>query len=234
MSLFPRRLLNSGLGLDEVLVRWKARVRSTAAFRHSTPDVDQEEGSQATSAKGIEAAVEFDAAVSEARRRLGGLDVLLAGLTAAQLNDAGEEARLGCVDTILTSHGAFESALYRLTESMVDDPEEDEEPELPTGPSISVLQRLDFYVNDESAVLAAGRKAESELGDCIQTKTTVGSALYSIAHHLESWEALQDTPGLVTGPTVVVVQRSQNIISPEATIEEHFQVEEPPLFISYF
>lgn len=234
MSVFPRRLPYGGLGLDEVLHRWKARLKATAAIRHWTPDDDQEDGSRATSVDGIKAAAEFDAAVSEARRRLGGLDVLLAGLTAAQLNHAGEEASLGCVDTILTSHGAFESALYGLTESMVDDPEEDEEPELPTGPRISVLQRLDFYVNDESAVLAAGRNAESELGDCIQTKTTVGSALYSIAHHLESWEALQDTPGLVTGPTVVVVQRSQDVISPDADIDQHFQVEGSPLFVSYF
>jgi hypothetical protein len=78
---------------------------------------------------------------------------------------------------------------------------------------ISVLQRHDYRVTDEAAVLAAGRAAyrrswpDDTDSEAVADVTTLGNALYQIAH-AEDWAALKRTEGLapVGGWVGVVTQ----------------------------
>ncbi|MBB3676282.1 hypothetical protein [Modestobacter versicolor] len=97
-----------------------------------------------------------------------------------------------------------------------DGPEDEPEP----APGISVLERHDYQVTDEDAVLAAGRRAyrdawpEDDEAAAAADVTHLGRALYQIAH-VDGWSALDEVEGLsVTGGAVVVVARDE-VLGPD-------------------
>jgi hypothetical protein len=98
-----------------------------------------------------------------------------------------------------------------------DEDEPADEPEPATG--ISVLQRHDYQVTDEAAVLSAGRRAyldvwpEDEAAAAADV-THLGRALYQIAH-AGGWHSLDELDGLrATGGAVVVVAQEE-ILGPD-------------------
>jgi len=93
-----------------------------------------------------------------------------------------------------------------------DDDEPADEPEPAAG--ISVLQRHDYRVTDEAAVMSAGRRAyldawpEDDEAAAAADVTHLGRALYQIAH-ASGWHNLDEVEGLrATGGVVVVVAQS--------------------------
>jgi hypothetical protein len=81
---------------------------------------------------------------------------------------------------------------------------------------ITVLQRRDYAVTDEAAVLAAGRAAylkvwpDDDEAAAAADVTHLGRALYQAAHAGEGFADLDEMPGLVpTGGAVVVVRQDE-------------------------
>jgi hypothetical protein len=92
-----------------------------------------------------------------------------------------------------------------------DDDDDDDDEELESVAGISVLQRRDYEVTDESAVITAGQQAylrvwEEDTPEQAEADVThIGRALYQIAHSSGSWESLDEVDGLrLTGGAVVV------------------------------
>jgi hypothetical protein len=88
-------------------------------------------------------------------------------------------------------------------------------PELPTS-GITVLQRRDYAVTDEDAIMAAGRAAylqvwpDDDEDAAAEDVTHLGRALYQVAHAGEGFAELDELPGLVaTGGTVVVYRQDE-------------------------
>ena len=95
------------------------------------------------------------------------------------------------------------------------EPGADEREEDAPVAAISVLQRQDYAVTDEDAVLAAGRHAFAELHPEAGAQAAVtdvdhlGRALYQVAH-LDGWDSLGALEGLrPTGGTVVVLRQDE-------------------------
>jgi hypothetical protein len=98
----------------------------------------------------------------------------------------------------------------------VDQDDEDEpadEPQPAAG--ISVLQRHDYQVTDEAAVMTAGRRAylaawpEDDEAAAAADVSHLGRALYQLAH-TDGWHGLGDVEGLrITGGAVVVLGREE-------------------------
>ncbi len=97
-----------------------------------------------------------------------------------------------------------------------DDPAED----APPPPGISVLQRHDYAVTDEAAVLAAGRAAYRRLwpdddeAAAAADVDHLGRALYQVAH-AEGWDALRAVDGLRPTGGCVVVTAPDEVLGPD-------------------
>jgi hypothetical protein len=114
----------------------------------------------------------------------------------------------------------------------------DENPSSASG--FAVVQRCDYEVTDEAAILSAGvaafRKSWPEASE-IEAAADVshlGRALYHVAHEAGTWDALRDTKGLrVTGATtrVAVVETTLGP-DPEAWPDDPFDLEEGELIYS--
>ena len=112
-----------------------------------------------------------------------------------------------------TGNGFPFGALHAYAEE--DDEEETEEATGPTA-GISVLQRHDYVVTDEAAVLSAGRQAylrawpDDDEVAAADDVTHMGRALYQVAH-ADGWR-LDQVEGLrPTGGCVVVVDREETL-----------------------
>lgn len=127
-----------------------------------------------------------------------------------------------------TGNGGPFGFLYNL-----EDEEEDEEEDsevLTTG--ISVLERQDYLVRDEAAVMAAGRRAylrvypDDDEAAAASDVTDLGRALYQIAH-ADGWSSLRDVEGLrPTGGCVRVLRQDDTLgPDPEEWPEELFDDE---------
>lgn len=85
--------------------------------------------------------------------------------------------------------------------------------EAPTG--VSVLQRRDYRVVDEAAVMAAGRAAylrvwpDDDEAAAAADVTHLGRALYQLAH-ADGWHSLDHVEGLrVTAGAVAVIDQDE-------------------------
>ncbi|TXK19686.1 hypothetical protein [Homoserinibacter sp. GY 40078] len=115
--------------------------------------------------------------------------------------------------------------------SFIDAMSENEEPEAVDVPGISVYQRRDYEVLDEESVMQAGRDAFREAWpdatdeDAAADVTTLGGALYQIAHAGGGWSALDRVQSLgVTGATVIVVPTEVTLGSdPDSWPEDPFE-----------
>lgn len=99
-----------------------------------------------------------------------------------------------------------------------DGEEEADEPEPVTG--VSVLQRHDYQVTDEPAVMSAGRAAylavwpDDDETAAAADVTHLGRALYQIAH-ADGWHGLDRVEGLRATGGAVVVARSDELLGPD-------------------
>ena len=104
---------------------------------------------------------------------------------------------------------------FGVLHQFADDDEDDEEgEELPTT-GVTVLQRRDYRVTDEAAVMDAGRRAylrvwpDDDDAAAAADVTHLGRALYQLAH-ADGWHSLDQVEGLrVTGGAVVVLQQDE-------------------------
>lgn len=121
------------------------------------------------------------------------------------------------------------------------DDDADDDLEEPTSASgIAVVQRCDYEVTDEAAILSAGvaayRKSwpEASQGEAAADVTHLGRALYHVAHEAGTWDALRDTTGLrVTGATTRVAAVETTLgPDPEAWPDDPFDLEEGELIYS--
>jgi hypothetical protein len=99
-----------------------------------------------------------------------------------------------------------------------DDAERDGLAEQPRGAGLSVLERTDYRVVDENAVIEAGRAAYSEVWpddtaeDAAADVTNLGRALYQIAHASGSWSSIEEVNGItVTGRVIVAVSAEKTL-----------------------
>jgi hypothetical protein len=104
---------------------------------------------------------------------------------------------------------------YAEDDDEVDDESDEEKPEPSVG--ISVLQRHDYRLIDQAAVMSAGRAAylrvwpEEDEAATAADVTHVGRALYQIAH-ADGWHSLARVEGLrPTGGCVRVVDREATL-----------------------
>jgi hypothetical protein len=104
---------------------------------------------------------------------------------------------------------------YAEDDDELDEAADDDEPEPSVG--ISVLQRHDYRVTDEAAVMSAGRAAylrvwpEDDEAAAAADVTYLGRALYQIAH-ADGWSSLDHVEGLYpTGGCVRVVGRDDTL-----------------------
>lgn len=108
-------------------------------------------------------------------------------------------------------------ALHDLVGDDDDEDDEDDDVEVPTS-GITVLRRADFAVEDEAAVVRAGRAAYLEVwpdGDeeaAAAEVTHLGRALYQIAH-ARGWDALDEVDGLVPTGALTVVHRQEDLLA---------------------
>jgi hypothetical protein len=92
-----------------------------------------------------------------------------------------------------------------------DDDADDDVEEPTSSGGFAVLQRCDYEVTDEAAILSAGigayRKSwpDASESEAAADVTHLGRALYHVAHEAGTWDALRDATGLrVTGSTTRV------------------------------
>ena len=114
-----------------------------------------------------------------------------------------------------TGSGFPFGVLHQYAEQDDDEAPAEDEPEPAAG--LSVLQRHDYQVTDEAAVLSAGRRAylrawsEDDEAAAAADVTHLGRALYQIAH-ADGWHSLDQVEGLrPTGGCVVVVDREETL-----------------------
>jgi hypothetical protein len=102
-----------------------------------------------------------------------------------------------------------------------------------TGTALTVLQRRDYVVTDETELAAAGRAAyrrvwpEDDEAMAAADVTSPGRALYQIAH-ADGWENLDQAAGLEpTGAAVIVVQQETPLSgSPEGWPDALFSLDD--------
>ena len=112
-----------------------------------------------------------------------------------------------------TGNGFPFGVLHQYAEQDDEDAAEEEEPTA----GISILQRHDYQVVDEAAVMAAGRRAylrawpEDDEAAAACDVTHLGRALYQIAH-ADGWHRLDQVEGLrPTGGAVVVIDQEETL-----------------------
>ncbi len=178
---------------------------------------------------------DFTAWTPEGAARLRAAAADLAGAITAHaeaVSAAGGDADFGAVlaagDRLLPAVLAYADAQLDYTgnawpfgvlHQYAEDDEEHEaaEEDLGPAPGVSVLQRHDYQVRDEAAVLSAGRSSylrvwpEDDEAAAAADVTHLGRALYQIAH-AEGWHALDQVEGLdPTGGCVRVVRRDETL-----------------------
>jgi hypothetical protein len=86
------------------------------------------------------------------------------------------------------------------------------------GSGLSVLQRTDYRVIDESAVIQAGRAAYREAwpddtaDDAVADVTSIGQALYQITHASGSWSAIDNVAGIeIAGRAILAVSTDETL-----------------------
>lgn len=157
-----------------------------------------------------------------------------AAAVTAVTDDAGESEVFAAGERLLPAVLAYADAQFEYTgygfpfDVLQDYAEEDEiddepaevdddavEAEPPVG--ISVLQRHDYRVTDQAAVLSAGRAAylrvwpADDEAAAAADVTHLGRALYQVAH-ADGWHALDRVPGLrPVGGCVRVVDREETL-----------------------
>ena len=100
-----------------------------------------------------------------------------------------------------------------------DEEDEDERESLPTD-GVSVLQRHDYAVTDQAAVMAAGRSAylrvwpEDDEAAAAADVSHLGRALYQLAH-ADGWDSLNDVEGLEPTGGCVTVVRPDELLGPD-------------------
>ncbi len=149
---------------------------------------------------------------------------------AALIQHADTVAALGEIDfpEILASSGRLVPILRALSDAQFDytgnagpfgrlegwdDMEGEDDPgEQPQGTGITILQRSDYRLTDEDAVIEAGRSAYSAVWpsktpeDAAADVTNLGRALYQIAHRTGSWSTVDTVNGLeIAGRVVLTV-----------------------------
>ncbi|RNL65784.1 hypothetical protein EFK50_01705 [Nocardioides marmoriginsengisoli] len=116
----------------------------------------------------------------------------------------------------LTGIGYPLGILMELEDEEVDEGDAEEWP----VEGISVLQRHDYVVTDEDAVLAAGRQAylqawpEDDEAAAAADVNHVGRALYQVAH-AEGWGSLRKVPGLAPVGGFTGVVRQDELLGPD-------------------
>lgn len=108
--------------------------------------------------------------------------------------------------------------------------------ELPAS-GLTVLQRHDYAVTDEEAVLTAGRAAylrvwpDDDEADAARDVTHLAGALYQLAH-ADGWGSLDQAPGLQPAGGAVVVAAQEWLLAgdPNEWPDELFAVEGETLF----
>lgn len=103
-----------------------------------------------------------------------------------------------------------------------DEEEEDEDDRTGDQPTrgVSVLQRRDYRVTDEAAVIAAGRRAylriwpADEGAAAAADVTHLGRALYQVAH-ADGWHSLDQVDGLRPKAGRVVVVQHEDLLGPD-------------------
>lgn len=116
--------------------------------------------------------------------------------------------------------------------------EADDEPASVRG--FAVLQRCDYEVIDETAVLSAGREGyrkawpDASESEASKDVTHLGRALYHVAHGAGTWDVLRETAGLrATGATTNVVVVETTLGSdPEAWPVDPFDVDDDQVIYS--
>lgn len=116
----------------------------------------------------------------------------------------------------------------------VEDDDDDEPAEVEAEPSsgISVLQRQDYRLTDEAAVMSAGRQAylqmwpEDDEAAAAADVAHVGRALYMVAH-ADGWDSLSRVDGLrPVGGCVVAIARDDTLgPDPDEWPEQLFDTE---------
>jgi hypothetical protein len=101
-----------------------------------------------------------------------------------------------------------------------DDEDGDEEgEEVPTA-GVTVLQRRDYRVTNEAAVMDAGRRAylrvwpDDDDAAAAADVTHLGRALYQLAH-ADGWHSLDQVEGLRTTGGAVVVLQQEELLGPD-------------------
>lgn len=118
-----------------------------------------------------------------------------------------------------TGYGFPLGALAQFAEDDEQAEEEDEGEEWPTS-GISVLQRHDYVVTDEDAVLAAGREAylrvwpDDDETAAAADVTHVGRALYQLAH-ADGWNSLYKATGLDAVGGFIAVVKQDELLGPD-------------------
>ena len=152
-----------------------------------------------------------------------------ADAVAAVTSDAGVQEVFAASERLLPTVLAYADAQFDYTgngfpfgvlHQFADDDEDDDEDDdgddedEPTA-GVSVLQRRDYLVTDEAAVMDAGRRAylcawpDADEGAAAADVTHLGRALYQLAH-ADGWHRLDQAEGLrATGGAVVVLQQDQ-------------------------
>jgi len=119
-----------------------------------------------------------------------------------------------------TGNGWPLGALFGLVEDdEEDDDTADDEPVATSG--ISILQRRDYRVSDEGAVMAQGRDAYRRLWpddteqDAAEDVTSLGRALYQLAHDAGTWDVLDRVDGLAPAGGSIVVVANDDTLGPD-------------------
>jgi hypothetical protein len=108
---------------------------------------------------------------------------------------------------------------FGVLHQFADDDEDDDEREEPAA-GVTVLQRRDYRVTDEAAVMDAGRRAylrvwpDDDDAAAAADVTHLGRALYQLAH-ADGWHGLDQVEGLRTTGGAVVVLRQDKLLGPD-------------------
>ena len=137
-----------------------------------------------------------------------------------------------------TGSGFPFGVLHQFAED-AEDEDEDESESAPTS-GITVLQRWDYGVVDEGAVLEAGRKAYLRVWpDDDETAAQadvnhLGRALYQLAH-ADGWQSLEQVNGLrPTGAAVILLEQEELLgADPNEWPEELFNADGEPLYSQF-
>ncbi|MFC5503190.1 hypothetical protein ACFPJ4_13155 [Lysinimonas soli] len=106
--------------------------------------------------------------------------------------------------------------LFSLEDEDEDEDDDEDEEENTTG--ISILQRRDYRVSDEDSIIEQGREAYLRVwpddtdAEAAEDVTSLGRALYQLAHDAGSWDVLERVDGLrPTGGTLLVVANDETL-----------------------